>query len=91
MKLCVSQKRSFSAGDHLLIVNKGPAETNLVAGQDVTVGANNQARGAGPHKYWNPSNGNSASNHYLDIPDYNGGDYPPDPTNWWRLGQLRIT
>ena len=68
-------KRGFSAGDILLIVNKDPRDTNLAAGQDVTVGSANQARGALDHKYWNPSGGNSGSGHYLDIPDYNGGDY----------------
>ena len=70
-------KREFQANDIVLIVNKNPGETGvkLAAGQDVTLGAANQARGAGPHKYWNPSGGNSGSGHYLDIPDYNGGDY----------------
>lgn len=68
-------KREFQAGDIVLIVNKGPQDTNLVAGQDVTLGAENQDRGAGSHKYWNPSGGNSGSGHYLDIPDYNGGNF----------------
>ena len=70
-----NQKREFQAGDIVLIVNKDPQETPLAAGQDVTLGALNQARGAGPHKYWNPSNGNSSSPHYLDIPDHNGGNF----------------
>lgn len=68
-------KRAFNAGDILLIVNKNPRDTKLAAGQDVTLGGANQARGAGSHKYWNPSGGNSGSPHYLDIPDYNGGDF----------------
>ena len=68
-------RRSFAAGDIVLIVNKGPQDTNLAAGQDVTLGGANQARGAGPHKYWNPSGGNSGSRHYLDIPDHNSGNF----------------
>ena len=69
-------KREFQAGDIVLIVNKDPKDTNLAAGQDVTLGGANQARGAlKTHKYWNPSGGNSGSGNYLDIPDYNGGDY----------------
>ena len=70
-------KRAFNAGDIVLIVNKDPGDQgiNLAAGQNVTVGAANQARGAGPHKYWNPSGGSSTSGHYLDIPDYNGGNF----------------
>ena len=65
----------FDAGTILLIVNKGPQDTKLAAGQDYALSSANQARGAGPHKYWNPSNGNSSSSHYLDIPDYRGGDF----------------
>ena len=69
-------KREFQAGDIVLIVNKGPQDTNLAAGQDVTVGSTNQDRGAlKTHKYWNPSGGNSGSRHYLDIPDYNSGNF----------------
>ena len=83
-------KREFQANDILLIVNKDPRDTNLAAGQDVTIGGNNQARGAlKTHKYWNPSNGNSSSGHYLDIPDYNGGNFLlilRTGRGWERLG-----
>ena len=65
----------FDAGTILLIVNKDPRDTKLAAGQDYTLSSANQARGAGPHKYWNPSNGNSDSRHYLKIPDYNDGNF----------------
>ena len=70
-----NSNRTINAGTILLIVNADPRETNLAAGQDITLGDANQARGAGSHKYWNPSNGNSGSSSYLDIPDYNGGDF----------------
>ena len=70
-----NSNRTINAGTILLIVNKGPRETKLAAGQDITLGDANQARGAGPHKYWNPSNGNSDSSSYLEIPDYNDGDF----------------
>ena len=67
-------KREFAEGTILLIVNANPRDTNLAAGQNVTEAAENQARGAGPHKYWNPSNGDSSSGHYLDIPKKAGDD-----------------
>ena len=42
------------AGEVLLIVNKDPIDTNLIAGQDIRESdAANQAFGAGPHKYLN--------------------------------------
>ena len=84
--------RWFNAGDIVLIVNKDPRETNLAVGQDVTLSSANQARGAGAHKYWNPSGGNSGSAHYLDIPDYNGGDYLlilRTRDGYWRLNGSR--
>ncbi len=70
----------FDAETILLIVNKDPKETPLAAGQNVKVGGvDNQARGAGPHKYWVlPSEGGHAD-YYLDIPNsgnnYNDGDF----------------
>ena len=70
-----NSNRTIAAGTILLIVNADPLDTELATGQDIELGEANQVRGAGPHKYWNPSNGNSSSNSYLDIPDYNGGDF----------------
>ena len=47
-------ERTVGAGEVLLIVNKEPSETDLAAGIDITISsAENQQRGAGPHKYLN--------------------------------------
>lgn len=81
-------KREFQAGDIVLIVNDYPENTDLIEGQDVTLNSNNQGRGAGDHKYWNPSNGNRNA-HYLDIPNYNNGNFLlvlRTAKGWERLG-----
>ncbi len=63
-------KLTLEEGEVYLFVNKDPYETDLVAGQDLTLRPESQARGAGPHKYRVLTGSNK-----VEIPDYNDGTF----------------
>lgn len=65
--------RTIKAGEVLLIVNKDPADSNLIAGIDITVtSAGDQQKGAGTHKYLNVKR---SDNKDLHIPNLSNGGY----------------
>ncbi|MYF54478.1 lamin tail domain-containing protein [Candidatus Poribacteria bacterium] len=62
-------KHTIPAGEVLLIVNKDPADTDLIEGTDVRADGN-QRRGHGPHKYLNIKR---SHNRPMDIPAMDTG------------------
>ncbi len=61
---------TLEEGEVYLFVNKDPYESDLAVGQDFTLRPENQARGAGPHKYIVLTDTNK-----VEIPNYNGGTF----------------